>query len=142
MNVSFYGHVRQYHNIKGEIDANIQKVLESGQYVMGPMLKKFEAELAAFGPVPDGLDIQELVNQSGVPRRTIYFYVQQGLLPPPEGAADASDLVQVTRALVSRNAEVILDRRDHVLGAHVCEVSAKVARGHFAFRQRKRGTVR
>ena len=48
MNVPFYGHVRQYHNIKAEIDANITKVLESGQYVMGPMLKQFEAELAAY----------------------------------------------------------------------------------------------
>jgi len=48
MNVSFYGHVRQYHNIKSEIDANIHEVLESGQYVMGPMLKRFEKELAAY----------------------------------------------------------------------------------------------
>ncbi len=48
MKVEFYGHVRQYHNIKSEIDANIQTVLESGQYVMGPMLKRFEAELAAY----------------------------------------------------------------------------------------------
>src|SRR5258708_840612 len=48
MKVEFYGHVRQYHNIKSEIDANIQTVLESGQYVMGPMLKKFEGELAAY----------------------------------------------------------------------------------------------
>jgi dTDP-4-amino-4,6-dideoxygalactose transaminase len=48
VNVSFYGHTRQYHGIKGEIDANIQKVLESGQYVMGPMLKQFEAEFAAY----------------------------------------------------------------------------------------------
>ncbi len=48
MNVGFYGHVRQYHNIKQEIDTNIHEVLESGQYVMGPMLKRFEKELAAF----------------------------------------------------------------------------------------------
>ena len=48
MKVEFYGHVRQYHNIKSEIDKNIKTVLESGQYVMGPMLKKFEAELAAY----------------------------------------------------------------------------------------------
>ncbi|HET9307856.1 MAG TPA: DegT/DnrJ/EryC1/StrS family aminotransferase [Candidatus Sulfotelmatobacter sp.] len=48
LNVAFYGHVRQYHNIKSEIDANIHEVLESGQYVMGPMLKRFEQELAAF----------------------------------------------------------------------------------------------
>ncbi len=48
MKVPFYGHVRQYQNIKSEIDANIQEVLQSGQYVMGPMLKKFEGELAAY----------------------------------------------------------------------------------------------
>ena len=48
MTVSFYGHVRQYHRIKAEIDANLQKVLESGQYVMGPMLKQFEEEFAAY----------------------------------------------------------------------------------------------
>ncbi len=48
LTVPFYGHVRQYHNIKAEIDANIKEVLESGQYVLGPMLKKFEAELAQF----------------------------------------------------------------------------------------------
>ncbi len=48
MKVEFYGHVRQYHNIKGEIDANIKEVLESGQYVMGPMLKRFEGELAKY----------------------------------------------------------------------------------------------
>jgi dTDP-4-amino-4,6-dideoxygalactose transaminase len=48
MRVAFYGHVRQYHNIKAEIDASIQEVLESGQYVMGPMLQRFEKELADF----------------------------------------------------------------------------------------------
>ncbi len=48
LNVAFYGHVRQYHNIKAEIDAKIKEVMESGQYVLGPMLKKFEKELAEF----------------------------------------------------------------------------------------------
>lgn len=48
MKVDFYGHVRQYHNIQAEIDANVKAVLESGQYVMGPMLKRFEGELAAY----------------------------------------------------------------------------------------------
>jgi len=48
MKVPFYGHEKQYHGIKAEIDANIQEVLESGQYVMGPMLKRFEQEFAAY----------------------------------------------------------------------------------------------
>ena len=52
MNVAFYGHVRQYHNIKNEIDTNMQEVLESGNYVMGPMLKRFEKEFAAYHGMP------------------------------------------------------------------------------------------
>src|SRR5215831_837239 len=48
MNVPFYGHVRQYRNIKSEIDANLAEVLESGNYVMGPVLKRFEKELADY----------------------------------------------------------------------------------------------
>lgn len=48
MQVGFYGHVRQYHNIKDEIDKNIQNVLESGSYVMGPVLERFEKELAKY----------------------------------------------------------------------------------------------
>ena len=46
--VGFYGHVRQYHDLKNEIDAAIHEVLESGSYVMGPKLKQFETELAAY----------------------------------------------------------------------------------------------
>lgn len=48
MKVGFYGHVRQYHNLKDEIDAAILEVLESGKYVMGPTLARFEKELAAY----------------------------------------------------------------------------------------------
>lgn len=48
MQTPFYGHVRQYHNIKSEIDSKIKEVLESGQYVLGPMLKKFEGELCEY----------------------------------------------------------------------------------------------
>ncbi len=48
MEVGFYGHVRQYNNIKDEIDANMQEVLLSGKYVQGPMLKAFEAQAAEY----------------------------------------------------------------------------------------------
>lgn len=48
MKVPFYGHVRQYRGIQEQIDANIQEVLESGNYVMGPALKRFEQEFAAY----------------------------------------------------------------------------------------------
>jgi dTDP-4-amino-4,6-dideoxygalactose transaminase len=46
--VPFYGHQIQYHNIKGELDEAILKVLESGNYVMGPALKQFEQDLAKY----------------------------------------------------------------------------------------------
>src|SRR5437660_3884486 len=46
--VPFYGHVRQYHSIKREIDDAIHSVLESNQYVMGPALTKFEQEFAKY----------------------------------------------------------------------------------------------
>lgn len=48
MKVPFYGHERQYLNLKTEIDANIQKVLMSGNYVLGPMGAQFEKELAEY----------------------------------------------------------------------------------------------
>src|SRR5688572_10583380 len=48
MKVPFYGHVRQYHSIKNEIDQAIHEVLESGEYVLGPALTRFEGELAAY----------------------------------------------------------------------------------------------
>jgi dTDP-4-amino-4,6-dideoxygalactose transaminase len=48
MQVPFYGHVRQYHHIKRELDDAIHSVLESGQYVMGPALKQFEGDLARY----------------------------------------------------------------------------------------------
>jgi DNA-binding transcriptional MerR regulator len=35
-------------------------------------------------------EIQELVDKSGIPRRTIYFYTQQGIIPPPQGAGLAA----------------------------------------------------
>jgi dTDP-4-amino-4,6-dideoxygalactose transaminase len=46
--IGFYGHVRQYHNLKAELDAAIHGVLESGTYVLGPRVKQFEEELARF----------------------------------------------------------------------------------------------
>jgi len=48
MKVEFYGHVRQYKNIQAEIDQNLHEVLLSGNYVQGPMLKRFETEFAEY----------------------------------------------------------------------------------------------
>lgn len=36
MQVGFYGYVRQYHNLRDEIDSAVREVLESGSYILGP----------------------------------------------------------------------------------------------------------
>ena len=48
MTVPFYGHGRQYHSIKSEIDEAFHAVIESESYVMGPTLERFEKELAHY----------------------------------------------------------------------------------------------
>jgi dTDP-4-amino-4,6-dideoxygalactose transaminase len=48
LKVPFYGHGRQYHSIKKEIDDAFHAVLETESYVMGPTLTRFEKELAQY----------------------------------------------------------------------------------------------
>ena len=38
----------QYESIKEEIDAAIQRVLQQGQFILGPEVKAFEEEMAAY----------------------------------------------------------------------------------------------
>jgi DNA-binding transcriptional MerR regulator len=40
-------------------------------------------------------DIQTLVELSGVARRTIYFYTQQGIISPPSGAGLAARYTEI-----------------------------------------------
>jgi dTDP-4-amino-4,6-dideoxygalactose transaminase len=55
--VPFYGHVKQYHNLKKEIDSAIEAVLDSGVYTLGPVGKKFEAELQEFTGIKHALGV-------------------------------------------------------------------------------------
>ena len=43
------------------------------------------------------LDLKALCDDTGVSPRTVYFYVQQGLLPPAEGAGRGAKYSQVHR---------------------------------------------
>jgi len=49
MTIAFIDLAAQQRRIKPAIDAAIQKVLAHGAYVMGPEVREFEAQLAAFG---------------------------------------------------------------------------------------------
>lgn len=55
--VAFFSHPRQYHNLKQEIDTAIREVLESGAYVLGPRLEKFERELAAYSGMKEAVGV-------------------------------------------------------------------------------------
>ena len=57
--IGFYGHVKQYHNLKAEIDQAILDVLESGIYVLGPQLAKFEEELARYMIVQEAVAVAQ-----------------------------------------------------------------------------------
>ena len=57
MKVGFYGHVRQYHNLKTELNAAVQEVLQSGEYVLGPTLSRFEKELAAYFKMKNAIGV-------------------------------------------------------------------------------------
>ena len=57
MKVGFYGHVRQYHNLRVEIDGAIHEVLESGTYVLGPQVQKFEEELARYSNAKEAIGV-------------------------------------------------------------------------------------
>jgi len=49
MSMPFIDLAAQQRRIRDKIDAAIGKVLDSGAYVMGPQVREFEAQLAAFG---------------------------------------------------------------------------------------------
>jgi DNA-binding transcriptional MerR regulator len=75
-------------------------------------------------------EIQELVDLSGVPRRNVYFYVQQGLLPPPSGAGLGAryaeeHLLRLRLIPLLRQQGLRLDQiREKLAGLQVTELQA------------------
>ena len=77
-NIGFYGHVKQYHNLKAEIDQAILDVLESGSYVLGPQLVKFEEELARY------METKEAVGVNSGTDALLLVFLALGLGPGDE----------------------------------------------------------
>jgi DNA-binding transcriptional MerR regulator len=79
-------------------------------------------------------DIQGLITASGVPRRTIYFYVQVGILPPPEGAGLAArygeeHLLRLRLIPVLRQQGMRLDEiREHFAGMDTKQMRQTLSR--------------
>jgi len=57
MNIPLLDLKRQYHSIKLEIDEAIQKVLESGRFILGPEVKAFEEEIATYCGVKHAIGV-------------------------------------------------------------------------------------
>jgi dTDP-4-amino-4,6-dideoxygalactose transaminase len=76
--IGFYGHVKQYHKLKAEIDQAILEVLESGIYVLGPQLAKFEEELAR------SMNVQDAVGVNSGTDALLLVFLALGLGPGDE----------------------------------------------------------
>jgi DNA-binding transcriptional MerR regulator len=69
--------------------------------------------------------IQELTEKTGLPRRTIHFYSQQGILPPPNGAGlgayyDDRHLLSLLLIPVMRSQGLRLDEiRSRLMGMNL-----------------------
>ena len=91
--------------------------------------------------------IGELVSLSGVNRRNVHFYVQQGLLPPPKGAglgARYSDehLLCLRAIPILRNRGLRLDEiRERLSGSNARAIEALLAEAPRSAVPDRRGTL-
>ena len=91
--IGFYGHVRQYHNLKTEIDQAILDVLESGSYVLGPQLTKFETELATY------MHTREAVGLNSGTDALLLVFLALGLGPGDEIITTANTFFATAEAI-------------------------------------------
>jgi len=101
MKVGFYGHVRQYHNLKAELDASIHQVLESSEYVLGPTLAQFEKELAAYFKMKNAIGVN-----SGTDALWLVF-IALGIGPGDEVITTANTFFATAEAIWFTGAKVV-----------------------------------
>jgi len=99
--VAFYGHVRQYHNLKAELDAAIHEVLESGEYVLGPALTRFEKELASYFKMKNAIGVN-----SGTDALWLVF-LALGIGPGDEVITTANTFFATAEAIWFTGAKVV-----------------------------------
>ncbi len=78
-----------------------------------------------------GYSIQEICEQTGIPRRTIHFYTQQGILPPPESSGIAAryseeHLIRLKAIPRLRNQGLRLDDIRKYFSNHALETIRKI----------------
>jgi dTDP-4-amino-4,6-dideoxygalactose transaminase len=101
LKVPFYGHARQYHSIKREIDDAFHAVMESEAYVMGPTLARFEKELAHFFGMKHAAGVN-----SGTDALWLAFFAL-GIKPGDEVITTANTFFATAEAIWITGAKVV-----------------------------------
>jgi dTDP-4-amino-4,6-dideoxygalactose transaminase len=120
LKVGFYGHVRQYHDLKDEIDRAIHEVLESGSYVLGPQLAEFERELASF------LNLQEAVGLNSGTDALLLAFLALGLGPGDEIITTSNTFFATAEAIWLAGATPVLidsESKTHNLDVQLLEAA-------------------
>jgi dTDP-4-amino-4,6-dideoxygalactose transaminase len=121
MKVGFYAHIRQYHNIREEIDAAIHEVLESGAYVMGPALERFEHEFAQYFGMKHAVGVN-----SGTDALWLSF-MALGIQPGDEVITTANTFFATAEAIwIAGGKPVFVDSDPRTNNIDVAEVEAAI----------------
>src|SRR2546426_4652618 len=119
--IGFYGHVKQYHNLKAEIDQAILDVLESGIYVLGPQLAKFEEELAHY------MNVQEAVGVNSGTDALLLVFLALGLGPGDEVITTSNTFFATAEAIwLSGATPVFVDSDPKTRNMDVTKIEAAI----------------
>src|SRR5436190_7184147 len=119
--IGFYGHVKQYHKLKAEIDQAILEVLESGIYVLGPQLAKFEEELARY------MIVQEAVGVNSGTDALLLVFLALGLGPGDEVITTSNTFFATAEAIwLSGATPVFVDSYPKTRNIDVTKVEAAI----------------
>ncbi|MGB2889113.1 MAG: DegT/DnrJ/EryC1/StrS family aminotransferase [Candidatus Acidiferrales bacterium] len=119
--IDFYGHVKQYQNLKPEIDQAILEVLESGTYVLGPQLAKFEEELAAY------MTIGEAVGLNSGTDALVLAFLALGIGPGDEVITTSNTFFATAEAIwLAQATPVFVDSDPRTRNIDVTKIEAAI----------------
>src|SRR3989475_8308164 len=119
--IRFYSHVKQYHDLKAEIDQASLDVLESGIYVLGPQLAKFEGELARY------MNVQQVVGVNSGTDALLLVFLALGLGPGDEVITTSNTFFATAEAIwLSGATPVFVDSDPKTRNIDVTKIEAAI----------------
>src|SRR5882724_10406992 len=119
--IGFYGHVKQYHKLKAEIDQAILEVLESGIYVLGPQLAKFEEELARY------MNVEQAVGVNSGTDALLLVFLALGFGPGDEVITTSNTFFATAEAIwLSRATPIFVDSDPKTRNIDVTKIEAAI----------------